>query len=100
MVHQVDLISESKLNFCVNNRMGSFTSVPAVREDIQDADFDVGLNTSREALMTRCLNELPATPNLINRSFVLFNKKEESLNGSVEESPSRKLNNNLTSGTN
>ena len=53
--------------------MGSFTSAPAVREDCQDLDFEVGSSTTRETLLNRCLSELPTSVPLITRNFVTFN---------------------------
>lgn len=56
--------------------MGSFTSVPAVREDVQDADFEVGSIASRDSLLNRCIGELPPGPGLITRNFVVFKSRE------------------------
>lgn len=55
--------------------MGSFTSVPAIKEDVQDADFEVGAAT-RESLLSRCLSELspPASQSLLVRNFAVRNK--------------------------
>lgn len=68
--------------------MGSFTSVPAIREDVQDADFDVGPITTREALINRCLSELPPTPPLISRNFVIFNNNDGNGDSREKEGPS------------
>jgi len=48
--------------------MGSFTSAPAIREDMQDADFEIPKNNTREALINRCLSGLPVAP--LFREFV------------------------------
>ncbi|ODM98160.1 Nocturnin [Orchesella cincta] len=60
--------------------MGSFTSVPLTREDVQDMDFEVPALTTRESLINRCLSELPKNPPLISRNFVHFNDLNEGQN--------------------
>lgn len=53
-----------------NFRMGSFTSVPLTRDDIQDLDIQVPAITTRETLLNRCIAELPKDPPLISRNFI------------------------------
>lgn len=55
--------------------MGSFTSVPAIREDSQDIDFEVPHYATRETLMERCLSELPLGGQPISRHFEYVNPK-------------------------
>lgn len=50
--------------------MGSFTSVPATHEDVQDIDFEVSPHDTRESLINRCINELPHNGLPIRRQFV------------------------------
>ncbi|OXA45842.1 Nocturnin [Folsomia candida] len=74
--HSVRKIAEPVKNVFKTTRMGSFTSVPAVREDVQDADFEVGSIASRDSLLNRCIGELPPGPGLITRNFVVFKSRE------------------------
>jgi len=50
--------------------MGSFTSVPALREDSQDVDFEVPHHATRASLIHRCLSGLPLASQPISRSFI------------------------------
>jgi len=52
------------------SRMGSFTSVPALREDSQDVDFEVSSQATRESLISRCLSELPQYAKPLARPFI------------------------------
>lgn len=67
-------IHEQKMKYPIDNyynfRMGSFTSVPLTRDDIQDLDFEVPSVTTRETLLNRCVNELPKSTSLICRKFI------------------------------
>jgi hypothetical protein len=73
--------------------MGSFTSVPALREDSQDVDFEVPHHATRESLIHRCLSELPLSSKPIPRHFVTLN----SASSSPPTPPSRLS--NLPNGT-
>lgn len=78
--------------------MGSFTSVPALREDIQDADFDVGSHATRDSLLNRCIGELPSNPGLLTRNFVVFTNaktRENKSENSSQDSISSKSNLNF-----
>lgn len=67
-------IHEQAMKYPIDNyynfRMGSFTSVPLTRDDIQDLDFEVPAVTTRETLLSRCVNELPKSSSLISRKFI------------------------------
>ncbi|CAG7734067.1 unnamed protein product [Allacma fusca] len=81
----VKRITEPAKNALKITRMGSFTSAPAVREDCQDVDFEVGSSTTRDSLLNRCLSELPSSAPLFTRNFVTFNTNYSSASEEPEE---------------
>lgn len=70
--------------------MGSFTSVPLTRDDIQDLDFEIPAVTTRESLLSRCINELPKSTALISRDFIRL--EDNAIIQSLQSHPSIRYN--------